>query len=97
VAIFHHYRYSCFVEFLGKETEIAKFTATIEFDTIKTKVDRCLNIANIVIGSVENFGVPADRSAPRSNILMLVTAAVVRVPVSTHYRWESNKTKFQWE
>jgi hypothetical protein len=64
MAIFHHHRHSSFVEFLRKETEIAEFTATIQFDSVESKIDRCLNITNVVINAVENFGVATDWCPP---------------------------------
>ena len=64
MAIFHHHWDSGFVEFLRKKTEIAEFTATIQFDSVESKIDRCLNITNVVINAVENFGVATDGCPP---------------------------------
>jgi hypothetical protein len=78
LTILHHHRHSCLVELLSKEAKIAEFTTSIQFDAVKPKVDSCLNIADIVVDSVESFR--AHRRTPRWHILMLITAAVVAVP-----------------
>ena len=59
VTVFHHHRYSGFVECLGEKAEIAELATTIKLDAVKSEIDRRLNITCpklSVIGQVAHGG-----------------------------------------
>ena len=80
VTVFHHHRYSGFVECLGEKAEIAELATTIKLDAVKSEIDRCLNVTDVMINTIVNLGVATDRRSPRGHILVLVASTVVGIP-----------------
>ena len=80
LATHNHHRHASFVEFLSEETKIAKLATTVQLDAVKSEIDRCLNVTDVMINTIENLGVATDRCPPRGHILVLVTSTVVGIP-----------------